>query len=511
MKLISRRDFLKITGSVATSLLTPKSLAQWDIQGGEKPNIIIVLCDALSAAHMSLYGYPRATTPNINALANVSTVYHNHYSAGNFTTTGTASMLTGMLPWKHRAINYGGLVRSNAVYSNPYTLLGSEYNRFAFSQNVWSKYLLDQYSRDIDRFLSIYDYSLLKDKNRSLLDLFRNDAAISSIAINDFLTPIAKDDPVGASILGYLERAKFLEIDTHTMESYRGGLPHAMDRIPYRNEEVFFGIYAELLKLKEEQNPYFAYFHLWSPHSPYKPRNDFRNHFKNDGYKPALKPAHPYAPGFNDEYLSARRIVYDRQIAQLDSEFGKLIQKLAEDGILQNSYLIFTSDHGELFERGYVGHGNRLMYEPVIHIPLIIRAPGQTTREDIYSPTSNIDILPTILSIAGKESNGDMDGKVLPGLGGQLDEDRAIYSIHAIENPAFQPIKNAVITMRKRAYKLFVNLKDEVTDPIFELYDLENDPEEMNDLSAKDDKLLSVMKTELFSELDKANQEFGKK
>ena len=65
-------------------------------------NIIIIVFDAFSAYHISLYGYQRETAPNISRLAERAIVYHNHYAGGNYTTPGTASLLTGAQPWPSR-------------------------------------------------------------------------------------------------------------------------------------------------------------------------------------------------------------------------------------------------------------------------------------------------------------------------------------------------------------------------------------------------------------------------
>jgi arylsulfatase A-like enzyme len=152
------------------------------------------------------------------------------------------------------------------------------------------------------------------------------------------------------------------------------------------------------------------------------------------------------------------------------------------------------------------------MYEPVLQVPLIIHAPGQTRRKDVSVPTSNIDILPTILSLAGKEQSRELDGKILPGFGGQVDEDRPIFSMVAVDNPAFGEIKKAVVSMRKREYKLIAYLGyGEKMDRQFELYNLESDPDELNNLSAKDTGTLSLMKDELFAYLDAANQSFAER
>src|SRR5260221_238692 len=110
MNKLSRRDFLKIAAafSAGTALSRfPFSL----ITGRHQPaagakNIIILLFDAMSARHLSLYGYERKTTPNFARLAERSTVYHAHYSAANLTSPGTATTFTGMNPWKHRAFDH---------------------------------------------------------------------------------------------------------------------------------------------------------------------------------------------------------------------------------------------------------------------------------------------------------------------------------------------------------------------------------------------------------------------
>ncbi len=514
MTKISRRDFLKLLGAASVGALASERVLSLKTTDSDKPNIIIILMDAFSARHLSMFGYPRQTTPNIDAFAEYSTVYHNHYSGGNFTTCGTATMLTGMIPWKHRAINYDGLVRAEFVHDNPFTMLGSDYKRLMFAQNPWPDRLVGQYYEDVDRFLPPSAYSLLDSDPLSAL--FGNDHAIASVAMSSFLLPIQGGNaPVGSSMLGYWNKSRVLNFaDGQKSPRYSKGIPEAMNMgylIPYLNEDVYEGLYSELTQLESNSSPYFAYFHLYSPHFPYRPRNDYLKLFRNDGFVPVSKPIHPLSVGLHEDYLNGQRDMYDRQIAQVDEEFGRLIARLQESGVLENSYLIFTSDHGELFERGFAGHGFQFMYESVLHIPLIIHAPGQTKREDIHALTSNTDIVPTILSIAGKDSSPDFDGRVLPGFGGQEDKDRPIVSVVAVDNSSFAPLKKAVITMRKHEFKLMAYLGYENKyEKSFELYNIETDTEELDDLSTKDETTLSAMKDELFTYLDEANKPFAR-
>ena len=504
-----RRDFLKITAAALAAGLTPPGLVSESGPIVERPNLIVILCDAFSAAHLSLHGYPRQTTPNIDAFAGRSLVYHNHYSGGNFTTTGTASMLSGMNAWKHRAINYEGLVTSDHIKTNPFSALGSAYHRFAFAQNIWPVRLLDQYHEDIDRFLAPFSYSLMKDY--SLKWIFKNDPLLASIAVDDLLLTVEAESPAASSVLGYIKKRRVLESEqSQKSPRYPKGFPEIMQNgylIPYINEDVFKGILTELSALEQAGSPYFAYFHLWSPHYPYRPRSDFRNLFK-DGYTPFTKPVHPLSLGVGEDYALSQRVLYDQQIAQIDEEFGQLIIQLEAQGILDRSYVFFTSDHGELFERGSVGHGHELMYDPVIRIPLIVHAPLQSERRDVFDLTSNIDLLPTLLSLAGKETPPEVEGKVLPGLGGFVDEARSIFSIFAIRNSAFMPIKRAAISMRKKAHQLIAYPGYPEVGRDYELYDLETDPEELLDLAPQSPHVFAGLKDEFLTYFNSANQPF---
>src|SRR5512141_2139483 len=106
----SRRDFLKLAAlGPAAWYLSPllESHKKPSLAVEHRPNIIVLVFDALSAHDIPLYGYQRETTPNVDRFVSHATVYHNHYTAGTFTVPGTASLLTGLLPWSPRAFQLG--------------------------------------------------------------------------------------------------------------------------------------------------------------------------------------------------------------------------------------------------------------------------------------------------------------------------------------------------------------------------------------------------------------------
>jgi hypothetical protein len=444
----SRRDLLKLAALLPAGLAlsnvlpnaTPNSPM---LHNSGLPNVIILLFDAMTARNLSVYGYHRETTPNLERFAQRATVYYNHNSAGNFTIPGTASLLTGMLPWTHRALNSGGMIDRRLDDRNIFKLIGNTYHRVAFSQNIWADFILSQFDKDIDSFLSpstfgITDHILgakFKDKNLALR------------ALDDFLF---KTDSPAATVFSPIEKILFSRFRAqNTSIDYPKGLPENINNpIIFRLNDLFNGLNSIISRLS---SPYFAYFHVLSPHAPYRPDSEFYGKF-NDNWHPINKPRHRFSENKDNSVLNDARRSYDEYIANIDKEFGIFIDTLDRTGVTKNAYVIVTSDHGEMFERGEKNHNTPLLFDPVIHIPLLISAPGQKDRTNIISPTNSIDVLPTLLKITGQDIPTWCEGQLLPGFGGRDDYDRSTFTIEAKRNPAFAPIKIGTIAMRKGKY-----------------------------------------------------------
>ena len=507
---MNRRDFLKTSAAVVagTSLAgVSRLLSDAQTQKTDKPNILVFVFDAMSARNLSLYGYPRQTTPNLERFAGRASVYHNHYSAGNFTTSGTASMLSGMYPWTHRAINYRGMINRSMVERNFFRLIGPEYTRFAFTQNLWADIFLNQFERDLEVHLPPNSFSQYADSLIQPADLHA-DRDLAYYVFQDFLN-LRVDDVrpyPGSLFLASADLARALASDRpYISANYPRGLPTNHD-FAYMNTSVLDGIGRLVQERIIQASPYFGYFHFWSPHEPYSARKDFIGKFPED-LKVQEKPRHPLAASdFSGQILRKYRREYDEFIADLDAEFGKLLSKLESSGVLKDSYVIVTSDHGEMFERGEQGHASALMYAPVTHIPLLISAPGQSTRVDYHSLTSNLDLLPTLMQISGSENPDWIEGQLLPGFGGTEDVARSIFSMVAKDNAAFRAIEHATFAMIKGSYELFffTGYRDHLDS--FELYNLQEDPEELHDLFSRDINTAAQMKDELLEAVHTANR-----
>jgi arylsulfatase A-like enzyme len=213
-----------------------------------------------------------------------------------------------------------------------------------------------------------------------------------------------------------------------------------------------------------------------------------------------------FTEGETYETIEQNRIWYEEYIANVYFEFGRLMDHLEGTGMLDKSYLLVTSDHGELLERGVKGHVTPLLYEPLVRVPLVISSPGQIQGMAIDSPTTSVDLLPTLLAAAGQAVPEWAPGKLLPGLGGIEEPERRIYTLEAKSAPAFGKLTQATFAMREGKYKIIMyHGYEEFGEDAFELYDLENDPEEMNDLLDQDPSLAEEFKNKLlgkFAEID---------
>jgi arylsulfatase A-like enzyme len=507
MTKFSRRDFLKLMATLplgyALSKSSPKSFLQRIGRArNDNPNVIILIFDAMSAYDLSLYGYHRKTTPNLERFAKRANVYHAHYSTANFTVPGTASILTGLYPWVHRALHLSGLVARNLIEQNIFSVLGKDYYRFAYSQNIMATNLLHQFEPDIDELLPSSSFSEI-----SLVtsEYFKRDAITAHEVQDNLLFDFT--DPPASLIFGVTQRVYFEWLKE------TGHVPPAIPQprnhpLVYKLWRIFDGVTKSLDSLQE---PYFSYIHLFSPHAPYRARKEFLGMFE-DGWQPVRKPEHIFSEGETAETLEQERIKYDQYIANVDSEFGTLLDHLEQTGVLDNSYLIVTSDHGELLERGVKGHLNPLLYEPLMRVPLIISSPGQKEGRDIYSPTTSVDLLPTLLHVTGREIPEWAQGHFLPGLGGEEEPEREIYMLDAKSSSAFAELREATFAMRKGKYKIIMYHGMElIGEDAFELYDLADDPEELNDIFKKEPLLAQELKKQLLFKFEEINKPFSKK
>lgn len=219
---------------------------------------------------------------------------------------------------------------------------------------------------------------------------------------------------------------------------------------PERNARHVLG--SALDWLEGQNSPWFSFIHIWDPHAPYSPPEPFGNIFKNDPYS--------------------------GEVAYVDSEIKKLFNILENKGLLEDTLIVLTADHGEsLGEHGESTHGY-FAYNSTIWVPLIMVGPGiDPARIGAY--VSHIDIFPTVCDFLRIEKPSFLQGvSLLPLMNGKKLEQRAIYfeSLVAHYSRGWAPLRGFIAGKKK-----FID------SPLSELYDLEADFLEQNNLAQEVD------------------------
>ncbi len=477
---LNRREILNL---LALSFLPMRAPGQWLALPGQTvadaPNILILVFDAFSAENLSFFGYPRETTPNLNRLLERAVVYHNHYANGAFTTPGTASLLTGVAPWTHKAMRHYGKVSPVFQENNIFGLLDDAYAyKFVYTHNPLANILLTQFDQHIEEHISItefmlasgwdirfspFDYELVH-KFMSIL-LTGSNSSSADLFFANYVTELEK-------------RSK-----TELRQTYKDQFPQGPPKVGLSNFTLETSI-DWLIENADFPKPFMGYFHFYPPHNPYNPRKEFIDIYED--IEVPVKPSSIFGKDFSPETLYRYRKQYDQFIAYVDAEFYRLFDHLDKSGVLDNTVVILTSDHGEMFERGIWGQWEETLHQPVVHIPLVIFEPGRRERLDIYDNTSAVDVLPTLMHLAGKPVPGLVEGRVLPPFSpAPLGPDRDVFSVLAHYSTRLAPLEKVTVSLIKNDYKLMCySGYSELPsgEPMFEMYDLKRDPQELTNL-----------------------------
>jgi arylsulfatase A-like enzyme len=247
---------------------------------------------------------------------------------------------------------------------------------------------------------------------------------------------------------------------------------------------------------ENKDKDFFIFIHYWDPHSIYLPPEPYRRLFyrgnERDPRNRSLdllksQPVWPFVKGHLDaigegitdiEYLIA---MYDGEIRYVDDNVGELMSILEDLGILDDTAVILTSDHGESLGEHHFYFDHCDVYETTVHVPLIMRYPqsipeGERVRCLVQS---TICIAPTVMSLLGVEAPRNLEGRDLVKIAnGEEAGWREIYV-----NQGLWTGKRA---MRTERWKLIKTLDKAFWEtPDIELYDIENDPDEKRNLASE--------------------------
>ncbi|MHA2428519.1 MAG: sulfatase family protein, partial [Candidatus Hermodarchaeia archaeon] len=391
--------------------------------------------------------------------------------------------------------------------------LFDQYYRIAYTHNPLVEVLLEQFTEDIT-FHKLREELYLS--TAWWIDrLFEADFDAASLSWNRIIDPTI-DGLLYSLLFSKYIRNSLQKLPSDLTEKFPRGLPSIGRTTNFFTLEQSIDWIKH--QIKGSSPPFLGYFHLLPPHAPYKSRREFVDAFLEDGWEPPDKdfaPVNPKTRRSRESQLLERR-EYDEYILYVDSEFARLYKYMEEEGILENTWVLVTSDHGEVFERGIIGHGSINMYQPVVKIPLIIFEPGQKTRRDIFTLTSAVDVLPTLLHVSNLPIPVEMEGEILPPYRDtETDPNREIFATQAklirdsygpLVSGTMMMIKDRMKAIRYFGYRNAYDYEIEMeSDPLFEVFDIIDDPEEMNDLS----NLNTTEVQDIINNLEQKYQEVG--
>lgn len=284
---------------------------------------------------------------------------------------------------------------------------------------------------------------------------------------------------------------------------------------PKHSSELYADAGVAFLENYQSEDPFFLYMAFQAPHDPREMPKEYLEMY--DTSKISLPPnfmaEHPFDNGeldIRDEWLAgyprtevevkANIAAYYAMITHLDEQIGRVIKKLEEKGLMENTIIVFSGDNGlAVGQHGLMGKQN--LYEHSINVPLIFKGPGIPKGEKNDSFSYLFDIFPTLCDLAKTNIPETVEGKSLkPAMFGQETQTR---------DAMFFAYKNFQRAVRNDRWKLIkYNISGQI---ITQLFDLENDPYETTNLANNPqfktelDKMTVVLGQEMTQNNDKAN------
>ncbi|QDV07403.1 Arylsulfatase [Planctomycetes bacterium Poly30] len=335
----------------------------------KKPNVILITLDTVRADYLTCYGATTGSTPAIDGLASEGTIFERAVSSSGLTPASHATILTGKFQYNHGV-----------------------------------------------RVLSADSGFKLEDEHETLATKFK-EAGYRTAAVHSAF-------PVSATF-GFDRGFDHFDSFTASLEAKPGRDKVSWDvqtfqrRSDETTERTVSWLDEAVGDAAQQDQPFFLWIHYWDPHDPVK-----------------LPPGDSWGPLMNSPEL---KDIADRQTREYagevrwqDQNIGTLLTALRTKGLLDNTVMAVTADHGQGLEDGMELHrwsNHRMLYREQVHVPLILRGPGVPAGQRLTDQVRTADVAPTLLDLAGiSPIDGRIDGESLvPRIEGQSGGDLWAY------------------------------------------------------------------------------------
>jgi arylsulfatase A-like enzyme len=420
----------------------------------EAPNVLLIVLDTVGTSNLSVYGYERDTTPNLKRLAENGVVFDRALATAPWTLPSHASMFTG---------RYGYDLSTDwkVPLDDRYPTLAEQFTKNGYlTAGFVANATYCSYEHGLDRgFIHYEDYPVSLGQFISSLTVLRTIANRSSVR------SLVKNDEE-------LNRQSAEEINQRFLRwlGQRGN------------------------------RPFFVFLNYFDAHDPYFPPPPFDRKFgpgrKNPKWSPLLRSGwdENHKRMITDAEFQEEIDAYDGAVAYLDEQLGKLFDSLRREGVLDNTIVVITGDHGEEFgEHGLYSHGNSL-YLPSVHVPLVVVWPKEVPGGRRVAEPVTLRDLPATMAEMSRLSFS-FPGKSLARFWSDRDDGNPESPLlsevkHVTGRPAWLPVSKG--DMRSLVAAGFRYIRN--GDGSEELYNFNDDPLERSNL-AKQPEGLAVLES----------------
>jgi len=462
----NRRQTLAILAAIWGAFMLPGCG-----QNEERPNILFIICDQLSPRAVGWTGQTEVKTPNLDSLAESSYIFTNAYSASPRCAPARHSIYTGVFPSRHWVIKNDVEMNEEVptiismLNDQGYTTanIGKMHNAPYHHRRDFQYVLNHEFFMDAAG-ISHYRRYLLQELRKRRLKYRRNENIPEGKTWLQVVRGIGQVNPlpeeISAERWATREALKFID-----------------DQQANRSDQ-----------------PFFLHLSYFPPHHPYKPVAKYAEMYLKNVDELALPPnfdlekLQEWCNGRNtpesmtEDDVRFLRALYFGFTTQLDAALGELFDGMRRRGLLENTIVVFTSDHGD--NLGEHGQFFKLsMLEGSVGVPLLVHWPGHTVigGKTIEDNVSHIDLVPTLLQAAGITPPEHMPGKnMLPLMAGKESwEDQPIWSEGYLGST--EPDQ---LMLKKGDYKLVYERDINSRKYSKSLHNIRTDPWELHDLAA---------------------------
>jgi arylsulfatase A-like enzyme len=451
-----------------------------------KPNIIYILADDLGYGELGVYGQTKIETPHIDQLAKEGMLFTQHYTGAPVCAPARSILLTGMHSGKSQ-------VRGN----DPMPERGDVQNYLAMfaDSTLEGSYPISDDTYTIGKMLQTAGYKTAV-VGKWGLGIPGTGGLPNTVGFDFFYGYICQRQAHTFYPLHLWKNENRVYLNNDTVAPH---ISLAKDADPYdlKNYEPFTLndysadlMFVELTNFVNENksNPFFLYWATPLIHLPLQAPKEWVDYYVNK-----FGDEEPY-PGTPDRggYFPVRypKATYAAMLSYFDDQVGKLVLQLKELGLYENTIIMFSSDNGPIgsytpwFEsaapfRTEAGYIKGELNEGGIRVPMIVSWPGKINAGSVsHHMSAFYDVMPTLAEISGADTPADIDGiSFLPTL---LDKEQTKHEFLYWEYPA----SGGQLAVRIGNLKALIKNLNNSSELNWKVYDLENDPEERNDISA---------------------------